>query len=170
RNPEGGGASEKLKDEPQSEDDDGGNLAHGDEEKDRDQRGYARAGKHHDISAQHAGDRAGRSDGGHARVRIHDGVRQRGQDSADQIEKEVLRVAEAVLDIVAKDPEIEHVSAEVDPAAVEKHGDEDGDDIRQIGRVPEASRNERHGEQGALDLRTERQLPEEDEDVRGEEI
>jgi len=53
-------------------------------------------------------------------------VEQTRADPADQIEEEIREVAERILDVVAKDPEEEHVSAQVKPVAVEKHAGNQG--------------------------------------------
>ena len=49
---------------------------------------------------------------------------------------------EAVLDVVAEDPQVEHVAAEVQPAAVHEHGGENGRDVGSR-IVREASGHER---------------------------
>ena len=46
---------------------------------------------------------------------------QPGGESANQVEEEIAGVAHHVLDVVAEDPEEEHVAADVEPAAVEEH-------------------------------------------------
>ena len=45
--------------------------------------------------------------------------------AADQIEHQECSVPEPVLDVVAEDPEVEHVAAEVHPAGVHEHRRED---------------------------------------------
>ena len=54
---------------------------------------------------------------------------ERRGDAAEQIEDQELHVPEAVLDVVAEDPQVEHVAAEVQPAAVHEHGAENGRDV-----------------------------------------
>ena len=54
---------------------------------------------------------------------------ERRGDTAEQIEDQELHVPEAVLDVVAEDPQVEHVAAEVQPAAVHEHGAENGRDV-----------------------------------------
>jgi hypothetical protein len=48
-------------------------------------------------------------------------VGERGHDAGSHVEDQVAHVPEAVLDVVAEDPEEEHVAAEVEQAAVEEH-------------------------------------------------
>ena len=73
----------------------------------------------------------------------HDEVlRERRRDPAHQIEDQELDRPELVLDVVAEDPQIEHVAAEMQPAAVHEHGGEDGGHV--AGWVlAEPGRNER---------------------------
>ena len=64
---------------------------------------------------------------------------ERRGDPAEQIKSEELHVAEAVLDIVAEDPQKQHVAEEMQPAAMHEHGGENGDDVpgrvrREFGR------------------------------------
>ena len=97
-------------------------------------------------------------------------MRHRRGHSAQQIENHVLEVAEAIFNVVAEDPQIQHVSAEVQPAAVEKHGNENADQVRRVKRRgPESRRHEGDEEEIALDVLAERQLPEEHEDIRRDE-
>src|SRR6185503_5331785 len=84
---------------------------------------------------------------------MRDGERlaERGGDTAQQIEGQEPAVSHAVLDVVAEDPEIEHVAGDVQKAAVEKHR---GDD-----RYPrEVRRNQAVGEDEVVDVVAEREL------------
>lgn len=49
---------------------------------------------------------------------------QGGQDSADDIEHDKADMPHDVFDIIAEDPEVEHVPEQMHPAAVEKHAGE----------------------------------------------
>src|SRR6185503_4150879 len=84
---------------------------------------------------------------------MRDGERlaERGGDTAQQIEGQEPAVSHAVLDVIAEDPEIEHVAGDVQKAAVEKHR---GDD-----RYPrEVRRNQAVGEDEVVDVVAEREL------------
>ena len=48
-------------------------------------------------------------------------LRERRGDAAEQIEQQEAGVPQAILDVVAEDPEVEHVPDEVQPAAVQEH-------------------------------------------------
>ena len=48
-------------------------------------------------------------------------MRQAGDDAADQVEGQVASRAHRALDVVAKNPEVEHVPPEVHPPGVQEH-------------------------------------------------
>ena len=48
-------------------------------------------------------------------------LRQRRDGAAHQVEDEVAPVPEPVFDVVAEDPQVEHVAEEVQPATVQEH-------------------------------------------------
>ena len=52
-----------------------------------------------------------------------------------QVEREA-RVAEPVFDVVAEDPQVEHVAEKVQPAAVQEHRREDGGHVNRAGTTP----------------------------------
>ena len=52
-------------------------------------------------------------------------MEKRGGDPTEEIEEEVLEVAEDVFDIVAVDPEEPHIADEVQPSAMEEHASKD---------------------------------------------
>jgi hypothetical protein len=54
-------------------------------------------------------------------VPIEKHMEQARSDAADQVKKEISKMAEEVLYIIAKDPEKKHVPGQVQPAGVEKH-------------------------------------------------
>ena len=54
-------------------------------------------------------------------------VGDRRDDAAQQVEEHEARRAQAVFDVVAEDPEEEHVAAEVQPPAVQEHRHDDGE-------------------------------------------
>ena len=90
---------------------------------------------------------------------------ERRRDAAEQIEDQELHVPEAVLDVVAEDPQVQHVAAEVQPAAVHEHGGENGRDVgpRMVREAP------RHEGPFVDELVAVLQLQEEDQHVDGNE-
>jgi len=74
-------------------------------------------------------------DGGHG---VDCRLRQGRAHATDQVEGEVLEVPHGVFDVVAEDPEIQHVPADVREARVHEHRDEEGLDAD--GRIAEEPR------------------------------
>src|SRR5262249_55387616 len=65
---------------------------------------------------------------GHRRVWGQGKLRQRRGNPGEEIKEQKLYVAEPILDIVAKDPQKQHVAEEMQPATMHEHGSENGDD------------------------------------------
>jgi hypothetical protein len=120
-------AVKELHDEPESQDDHGWNFNHLDEyeygDKGEDPREWIR----NKVRAQHAGDRATGPDAGNRTVAIQNRMDNSRADSAQKIEYEEGEMSQAVLDVVAKNPQVPHVADDVQPAAVQKHGREERD-------------------------------------------
>jgi len=157
---EGVDPREKLHDVPQAQKDHGW---HGQRE-DKNQGKNARPGVKQYVSAHHAGYGPARTQGRKVGVQIEEHVQQTRPDSTAQIKEEVRNVPEEILDIVAEDPEKEHVSGEVQEAGMEKHAGNQGHEgyfkagmSHQEGR--ETGRNRRiRKEQGIKGLAWERGL------------
>src|SRR5215212_5012058 len=113
-------AAQELQDEPQDQDDDRRHLDQLIEEAEEHQRQDARSRIQDEIGAEDRRDRAGRSDQRGAGRRVREDLAEGGHHPAGQVEQEEAKAAEAVLDVVAEDPQIEHVAAQVQPAAVEE--------------------------------------------------
>tara|TARA_Y100001934_G_scaffold218967_1_gene260394 strand:+ start:2094 stop:2360 length:267 start_codon:yes stop_codon:yes gene_type:complete len=63
---------------------------------------------------------------GSQRIRIDKGLRQPRQNATGYEEEKEARVAHGILDVVAKDPEKQHVAAQMIDTAVEEHGGQQG--------------------------------------------
>src|SRR5260370_25596038 len=113
---------EKLQDRPQTQKNYGG---YGQREDDHEREDARPRIKQH-IGAHHSGYGSAGANCGDAGVEVENNVEQTGADPADQIEEEIGEVAEEILDVVAKDPEEEHVPAQVKPVGVEKHAGNQG--------------------------------------------
>lgn len=85
--------------------------------------------EHEDIGAEHPGDRARGADIGHARFGSDGILRERRRDAGQQVEDQKFEVAEAVFDIVAEDPQKQHIAEQVQPAAMHEHRGEYGHQI-----------------------------------------
>ena len=124
----GGAAVQQLEDEPDAEEEHRRHLA----EDEEDQRQHLRARQQHEVGAEHRRDRAARADVRDRRVGVaregerDEGLGRRRREAAEEVEEEEADLAERVLDVVAEDPEEEHVAEQVHPAAVQEHRRERG--------------------------------------------
>ena len=135
---------EKLHDVPQAQKD---HRRDGQRE-DKNQGKNARSGIEQYVSAHHAGYGTARTQGRKVGVQIEEHMQQTRPDPTAEIKEEVRYVPEEIFDIVAEDPEKEHVSGEVQESGMEKHAGKQGREgyfkagvSRQKGR--EAGRNRR---------------------------
>lgn len=91
------------------------------------------AGPEDQIRPHHPGDGSGGADHGCGGAGVEQHLREHRDDTREEVEGEISDVAEPVLDVVAEDPQEQHVEAEVQPRSVEKHGREDRE-IHVLGR------------------------------------
>ena len=165
----------ELRQEPEAEEDEGRDLHRLGEETEPEQGHDPGVRVEEEVGAEHPGDRAARADHRHVRGRVGGDVRSGGRRAADQVEGEKARVAGRVLDVVAEDPEKDHVAEQVQHPAVQEHRGRD----RQAGREHRRGVRRRPGElgrhraedrdEGRAVLETEPELVEEDQDVRADE-
>lgn len=128
-NPTGGGSADRSdsRDELQQEP-----ITQNDESRDGEKEDYDE-GKHprsrikDDIRTHDAGNGAAGAESGNGGVEIEDDVAQVRANSANEIEEKIGEMAEVILNVVAEDPEEEHVSADMEKAAVEEHAGQDGE-------------------------------------------
>ena len=102
----------------------------------------------HEVGAEDARDGAARADGGDLRGGLHGGVGEPRHHAAEEIEDREAPVAHRVFDVVAENPEIEHVAEQVHEAPVQKHRGDDGEPGRHrhhVGLAPELA-EDRHGD------------------------
>ena len=88
---------------------------------DEDEHPHMRAGADHQIGAHHAGDRARRPDQRRLRMRGEDAIEQGAEHAAQEIEGDETSMPQRVLDIVAENPQEQHVADDVRPAAMQEH-------------------------------------------------
>ena len=123
------------------------------------------------IGPEHAGDGAAGADRRDVGQRAEAGVGEGRGVAREQVEEQIADVPQPVLDVVAEDPEEEHVAQEVPPAAVQEHGEERalqarGPLARRDGAaVEQPGRDERRGHQEALEPLAQGELVEEDQGV-----
>ena len=118
--PERGQAVDQLEDEPEAEHDDRRDVDELVEEAEEDERRDPGTREEHEIGPERRRDRAGRADRRDGRGRVDGDLRQAGQRAAEQVEAEEPEPPEAVLDVVAEDPQVQHVAEQVQPAAVQE--------------------------------------------------
>lgn len=82
------------------------------------------AWKQEKIGAEYCGDGAAGSHHGDLRRRIGHRMGERSQNPTQDVEDDVFGVPHRIFDVIAEDPEIEHVAQQMHPAAVEKHAGE----------------------------------------------
>jgi len=81
-------------------------------------------GEPDEVGAHHTGDGARRAEHRHRAVGLHRDVGGRRHEPGNQVEDQIAQAPEPVLDVVAEDPEEEHVAGEVQHAPVEEHRQE----------------------------------------------
>ena len=118
---EAGVSLDELQSKPDAEHDPRRHVEDRKEEEDRDDREHTGARKEHDVGAEHAGDGAAGADGRRRGVDVDGDLQCGRRQSADQVEDEEPEAAHGVLDVVAEDPEEQHVEDDVQPAAVHEH-------------------------------------------------
>ena len=106
------------------------------------------------VGAEHAGDRARRAERRDDRVGVEQNVGGRGGEPADEVEDGELDVAEQVLDLIAEDPEVEHVARDVHQRPVHEHRRQERELDRHRPRVVV----DRHGLAAQVDAHGSRQV------------
>ena len=114
---------QELEQEPVTQNDEG---RYGYEEN-KDQSQHPRPRIENDVSPHYAGDGATGPERGKGGVVIKNNVCETRTNAANEIEEEVGEVAEVVFDVVAENPEEEHVSCDMHKAAVQEHTGENGE-------------------------------------------
>src|SRR5215217_3915579 len=121
-------AEEHLLQEPDSEDQQRRQLEDREEEHDEDHGHDPGAREEQDVAAENAGDRARGADVGHLRVGPDEDLQPRRGEAAEQVEGDELDAPHGVLDVVAEDPQEQHIAPEVQQAAVHEHRREQRED------------------------------------------
>jgi hypothetical protein len=123
-------AANDLHQEPDAERDKRRHMHDRDEHAEENQRAHGGVRMQQHIGAEHTGDGAARAHHGNGRARVDRALHHGRSDPAQEIEDEVARVAHGVLDIVAEDPEEQHVHPEMHEAAMHEHRGEHGGPAR----------------------------------------
>ncbi len=116
-----------LEQDPDAEEEIGRYLTQEEDEHEEEQGDHARPREQEEIGAEHGRDGAARSevrdlrvDGG-AEGERHERLERGRSKAAQEVEDEVAQPAERVLDVVAEDPEEEHVPGQVEDVPVHEH-------------------------------------------------
>ena len=126
-------AVEQLEDEPEAEHDDRRDVDQLVEEAEEDQRRHPGPREEHEIRPERRRDRPGRADRRDRRGRVDGDLGEARERAAEQVEAEEPEPPEAILDVVAEDPQVEHVAQQVHPAAVQElAGDQRRGLVRQV--------------------------------------
>src|SRR6516225_11037096 len=102
--------AQKLHREPQTEQYPGWYVDNAKENHDPDENVNVGVGIKHQSSAEDPGDGAARPDHWHVRAVVRKGLAQRGHDAAAEIEKEIAPAPKHVFDVIAEDPQEQHVA------------------------------------------------------------
>jgi hypothetical protein len=121
-------AEEQLHEDPKPDHDHGRDVYEPPEEREAHEREDARVGEQEEIRAEDAGHRAAGADHRDVRARGGQRLRDRRRDARQEIEDEESPVPQRILDVVAEDPQIEHVA----------------DDVHRVERVHEHRGEDRH--------------------------
>ena len=123
------GGAEKLKEEPEAEEEGGRDLDKPWNEDDRNQGQDLRSRVQDEVSAHDPGDGPAGTDCRYIRVPVDNQVRDSRSQTAHQVEGQVTRVSEPVFDIVSKDVEKPHVAEDVPETAVQEHEGEEREEL-----------------------------------------
>src|SRR3954453_12300407 len=148
---------DELQDEPEAEHEDGGNVDELIEEAEEHERRDPSPREEDEVGAERCCDRARRTDRRDGRARVDGDLREAGEDPAEQVEAEEAGPPETILDVVAEDPQVEHVAEQVEPATVQElAGDERRGLLRQVVATGPGRRQVCRDHAPALDERLER--------------
>jgi hypothetical protein len=126
-------AEQELLQDPDAEEEERRQLENREEEDDEDDGHDPRAREQQQVTAEHAGHRAGRPDRRDRRVRINEDLTRVGGQAAQDVEHDELDRSHGVLDVVAEDPQEQHVAPEVQQASVHEHRREQRQPRRGVG-------------------------------------
>jgi len=119
---DGAKPGKKLQDIPKTKKDDGRNRQREDKNQGKDPRPWVQ--QH--VSTHNAGDGAACANGRDIGMQIEEHMQQASPNSAKEIKEGIRDVSEEILDIVAEDPEEQHVPREVPEIGMEKHAGDEG--------------------------------------------
>ncbi len=128
RTQDGEGTSEELFQEPEGQEEYGRDVKEKREEKDWDHDNDPGLWKEYIVGAHDTCNGTGGTYGGYGRIRVGIDVDHRCHESTHDIENEKPPGAHLVFHIVSKYPQRPHIANDMDPASMEEHTGEKGED------------------------------------------
>jgi hypothetical protein len=122
--------AEELKEEPEAQDKKRRKADELYKKDDKEQGENPSSGKKKQVSPQDPGHCPAGANHGNGRAGVGKHLGETGSETADQVEAEETEMAQRILDVVPEDPEVEHVSEEVEEPAMEEHGRKNGEGQR----------------------------------------
>ena len=119
----------ELQVNPDTQEDKGRNF----KRKDKEQYFNAGARKHDDIGAHDSRDSATGTHSGDTAIGVEIDVQGVSQEPSQEIEEQEASATDDSFDIVGKNPEKEHITQEVGPAAVQEHTGEQAEEVLALG-------------------------------------
>lgn len=143
---------EELDQEPVPEEKQGGEFDGPEEEKEGNEGGNARGRERNKVGAQDAGDRAAGANGGHTRSRVEQDMEKTPGQAGKKVYDQEFRMPETVFDAAAENKQEEHVSQQMEPAAMQEQGGKKGNQgacqgcvVEVVGRgIPSGDHTESH--------------------------
>ena len=119
---------DELDDEPEADEEDGGDVGDADEEEEEKDGADAVAGIGDEEGSHDGGDGSAGAEGGDVGAGGGGDLGGHGDEAAEDVEEGEAEGVHGVFHGGSEGPEEDHVAADVDPAAVEEHGGEQGDE------------------------------------------
>lgn len=116
--------AEKLQNEPHSKHNYGWDSPERHEIPQGDEGEYTAVRIKHEVSAQNRSDSSAGANRGDNGQRVCDGVHECGCHAANQVKHQVAQVPPCVFNIIAEDPQVKHISAQVQEPRMHEHGSE----------------------------------------------
>src|SRR4051812_38963041 len=115
---QGAEAGDELRYEPEADQEHCGDAWQQWNGAEKHERADARAAEENQIRSQNTGDSAACSDARYLRLRVNRDLGEPGNEPAQKIEDDVAHMPKGVLDVIAEDPEVNHIQRNVEEPAV----------------------------------------------------
>ena len=129
--------AEELDKKPEPQDEQGRKTDQLNKDKNKKQGENARARKKNQISTQNPGHRSAGPNHRNGRFGIGKNLSQAGNQTTDQVEKKEAEMPQRILDVIPEDPQVKHVSEDVEKPTMKKHGRKNGEGKGNFRELPE---------------------------------